>query len=148
MPDPYTPDDARAHLEHLAEQAADGRSLPWAVADAADDRLLGEITLFGTSAASGTVEVGYWTHPAERGRGVMTAALRMAARHALLPLDVGGLGRARVVLRAAPENAASLRVAEGARFHRTGIDRAAEILDDGSVHDLVRFDLLPGELAL
>jgi RimJ/RimL family protein N-acetyltransferase len=146
LPDPYTPEDARAHLEHLTEQAAEGRALSWAFADPHDDRLLGEITLFGANAPSGTVEVGYWTHPAERGRGVTTAALRLAARHALLPLDVGGLGRARVVLRAAVGNVASLRVAERAGFRRTGVDRGAELLDDGSVHDLVRFDLLSGEL--
>ena len=73
----------------------------------------------------------------------MTAAVRLAARHALLPADVGGLGRARVVLRAAAGNTASRRVAERAGFRRTGVDRQAELLGDGTVDDLVRFDLLP-----
>jgi RimJ/RimL family protein N-acetyltransferase len=78
----------------------------------------------------------------------MTEALRLAARHALLPLDVGGLGRPRLVLRAAAGNEASRRVAERAGFRRTGLDRRAELLGDGTVDDLVRFDLLPEELAL
>lgn len=146
LPDPYTVDDARAHLEHAQEQAAEGRSVVWAVASADDDRLLGEIAVFGPGPGSRTAEVGYWMHPAERGRGVMTAALLLVARHALLPEDVGGLGRSRLVLRAAAGNGASQRVAEHAGFRRTGVDRAAELLADGTVDDLVRYDLLPDEL--
>ena len=147
LPAPYTADDARAHLEHLAEEAAAGRSLTWAVADPRDDRLLGELALFGLVDLGRSCEIGYWTHPAERGVGIMTSAARLAARHALLPADVGGLGRARVVLRAASGNGASQRVAVRAGFLETGRDRQAELLGDGSVDDLVRFDLLAQELA-
>jgi RimJ/RimL family protein N-acetyltransferase len=147
LPAPYTADDARAHLEHLAEEAAAGRSLTWAVADPRDDRLLGEVALFGLVDLGRSCEIGYWTHPAERGVGIMTSAARLAARHALLPADVGGLGRARVVLRAASGNGASQRVAVRAGFLETGRDRQAELLGDGSVDDLVRFDLLAQELA-
>ena len=146
LPHPYTPDDARAHLEHQREQAAEGRALQWAVAAADDDRLIGEIAVFGAASGPVTSEVGYWTHPAERERGAMTAALLLAARHALLPEDVGGLGRSRLVLRAAAGNTASRRVAERAGFRRTGVDRSAEALGDGTVDDLVRYDLLPHEL--
>jgi RimJ/RimL family protein N-acetyltransferase len=148
LPSPYTREDTRAHLEQMTEDAAEGRSLCWAVAAADDDRLVGEIALFGLAEPGRSSEVGYWAHPAERGRGHMTEALRLAARHALLPLDVGGLGRPRLVLRAAAGNEASRRVAERAGFRRTGLDRRAELLGDGTVDDLVRFDLLPEELAL
>jgi RimJ/RimL family protein N-acetyltransferase len=147
LPAPYTPDDARAHLEHLAEEAAAGRTLTWAVADPDDDRLLGEVALFGLVEFGRSAEIGYWTHPAERGRGIMTAAVRLAARHALLPGDVGGLGRSRLVLRAAESNAASQRVAVRAGFLETGRDRQAELLGDGTVDDLIRFDLLADELS-
>jgi RimJ/RimL family protein N-acetyltransferase len=146
LPSPYTSDDARAHLEHLSEEAAAGRTLTWAVADPQDDRLLGEVALFGLVDLGRSCEIGYWTHPAERGRRVMTSAVRLATRHALLPLDVGGLGRARVVLRAADGNRASQQVAIRAGFRKTGRDRRAEILGNGSVDDLVRFDLLAEEL--
>jgi RimJ/RimL family protein N-acetyltransferase len=146
LPSPYTTDDARAHLEHLAEEAAAGRSLTWAVADPNDDRLLGEVALFGLVEFGRSCEIGYWTHPAERDRGVMTSATRLAARHALLPPDVGGLGRARIVLRAAGGNGQSQRVAVRAGFLETGRDRQAELLGDGSVDDLVRYDLLAEEL--
>jgi RimJ/RimL family protein N-acetyltransferase len=146
LPSPYTDDDARAHLEHLSEEAAAGRTLTWAVADPQDDRLVGEVALFGLVDLGRSCEIGYWTHPAERGRGVMTSAVLLAARHALLPADVGGLGRARAVLRAAERNGASQRVAVRAGFLQTGRDRRAEVLGDGSVDDLVRFDLLAEEL--
>ena len=146
LPDPYTPDDARAHLEHQAEQAAEGRALQWAVAAAGDDRLLGEIAVFGNAPSTRTLEVGYWAHPAERGRGAMTVALRLAARHTLLPQDVGGLGRARLVLR---RRRREHGVAAGGRARGVPADRCrsgAELLGDGSVDDLVRFDLLADEL--
>ena len=64
---PTPRDDARAHLEHQREQAAEGRALQWAVAAAGDDRLVGEIAVFGAAPGPVTSEVGYWTHPAERG---------------------------------------------------------------------------------
>ena len=67
LPFPYTDDDARAHLEHLSEEAAAGRTLTWAVADPRDDRLLGEVALFGLVDLGRSCEIGYWTHPAERG---------------------------------------------------------------------------------
>jgi RimJ/RimL family protein N-acetyltransferase len=146
LPTPYTSDDARAHLEHLAEEAAAGNSLTWAIADADDDRLLGEVALFGLVGFGRSAEIAYWTHPEERGRGVMTGAVQLAARHALLPLDVGGLGRSRLVLRAAESNLASRRVALRAGFLETGLVRKAELLGDGSVDDLIRFDLLAEEL--
>jgi RimJ/RimL family protein N-acetyltransferase len=148
LPSPYTADDARAHLEQMTEDAASGHSLCWAVAAADDDRLVGEIALFGLAEPGRSSEVGYWGHPAERGRGFLTEAARLAARHALLPLDVGGLGRPRLVLRAAGGNGASQRVAQRAGFRRTGIDRRAELLGDGTADDLVRYDLLPEELVL
>src|SRR3712207_8773843 len=87
LPSPYTADDARAHLEQMTEDAASGHSLCWAVAAADDDRLVGEIALFGLAEPSRSSEVGYWGHPAERGRGFLTEATRPAARHALLPVD-------------------------------------------------------------
>ncbi len=146
LPSPYTREDALARLEQMAEDAAEGRSLCWAVAAAGDDRAVGEIALFGLGHPGRSCEVGYWTHPGERGRGFATEAVRLAARHALLPADVGGLGRARLVLRAAEGNTASRRVAERVGLRATGVDRGAELLGDGTTADLVRFDLLAGEL--
>jgi RimJ/RimL family protein N-acetyltransferase len=145
-PAPYTETDAEEHLRGTLISQADGKALFWAVADPHDDRLLGEIGLFVPNAAERQGEIGYWTHPDSRGRGLATVAVRSAARHALLPAEDGGLGLVRLGLRAAAGNVASHRVAQKAGFTRTGVDRRAERLRDGSLADNVRFDLLPDEL--
>jgi RimJ/RimL family protein N-acetyltransferase len=147
LPCPYTRDDARAHLEEVAEEHAAGRSLFWALADPVNDRLIGEIGMWGIARGEArTGEVGYWTHPTARGRRLTTEGVRLAARYALLPRDQGGLGLERLVIRVAEGNAPSQRVALGARFSPSGRDRGAELLRDGRVEDLLRYDLLRGEL--
>jgi RimJ/RimL family protein N-acetyltransferase len=55
------------------------------------------------------------------------------------------LGLRRLTLRADVGNAASLRVAEKVGFARSGLDRAAGLLGDGSINHDVRFDLLAEE---
>jgi RimJ/RimL family protein N-acetyltransferase len=146
LPRPYTPEDARAHLEEIAEEQAGGRAVFWAVADDSD-RLLGEIGLWGIAQGeSHSGELGYWAHPAVRGHGLTTRAVRLAARHGLLPRDRGGIGLQRLVIRAADGNAPSQRVAEGAGFRLSGRDRLAQALRDGSRVDLLRFDVLRGEV--
>jgi RimJ/RimL family protein N-acetyltransferase len=145
LPRPYTRDDARAHLEEIAEEEAAGRAVFWAVVDRRD-RLIGEIGMWGLARGeSRSAEVGYWAHPAGRGTGLTTEAVRLAARYGVLSRTEGGLGLRRLVIRAAEGNLASQRVAEGAGFRRTGVDRQAETLRDGRVQDLVRFDLVAGE---
>lgn len=145
IPQPYRAVDAVAHRLAIDEDHAAGRAVYWAVADA-DDRMIGEIGLFGLRAGlSRAGELGYWVHPAHRGRSVATDALRLAARHALLAREDGGLGLSRVLVRAADDNLASQRVALRAGFRPAGRDRAAELLGDGTVHDGLRFDLLAEE---
>lgn len=147
VPDPYTLDDARAHLEHVQEEEASGRSASWAVADTRTDEMVAEVGLLGLGPSSPrAAEIGYWTHPGARGRGVATRALRAAARHALLPVDTGGLGCERVLVRVARGNAASHHVALQAGMRPAGTDRRAERLRDGTVTDLVRYDLLLPDL--
>lgn len=144
LPAPYTLDDAAAHLRAVGEELAAGHAVHWAVSDAGhpDRPLAGKVTV--TLQEHGG-EVGYWAHPAGRGRGLITTAVRLAVRHALLPVDDGGLGLRRVLLRAARGNAASRAVAERVGFRPAGADRDGERLRDGSVQDMLRFDLLADE---
>lgn len=145
IPRPYRSVDALAHRQAIDEDHAAGRALYWAVADG-EDRMVGEIGLFGLrSGLSRAGELGYWVHPAHRGRSVATDALQLAARHALLAREDGGLGLARVLVRAADDNLASQQVALRAGFRPSGRDRAAELLADGTVHDGLRFDLVADE---
>lgn len=147
LPGEYGPTDAAAHLEDVREQQASGHSLFWAVADPDDDVLCGEIGLFGLASTSRSGELGYWAHPQARRRGITTAAVRLAARHALLPQDDGGLGMARLVIRAAEQNLPSQRVARSAGFRRSGLDRCAEPMRDGTLADLIRFELTAADLS-
>jgi RimJ/RimL family protein N-acetyltransferase len=146
LPSPYTVADAVWYLESRPEQMATGTGLYWAVADSGDDRLLAQIGLMGLHPRARSAEIGYWTHPDARGAGVMRTAVSLVSRHALLGQEDGGLGLARVYLRAAAGNVASVRVAEKAGFTECGVDRRAERLRDGSVHDFRRFDLLAEEM--
>jgi RimJ/RimL family protein N-acetyltransferase len=147
LPSPNTLVDAAWYLDSRAEQHATGLGLYWAVADVDDDRLLAQVALTGLRAGTGrSAEIGYWTHPDARGTGVMPTAVRLVARHALLPAAEGGLGLERVQLRVADGNVASIRVAVKAGFTACGVDRAGERLRDGSVVDFHRFDLLATEM--
>jgi len=146
LPAPYTDEDAREHLFQIRSQQAAGSAVYWAVTAPDDDELVAEVCVFVRDDAGRQGEVGYWAHPRARGRGLTTAAVRLAARHALLPQEEGGLGMDRLLLRAASGNAASRRVAEKAGFRAAGVDRAADPLGDGTLDDDIRFDLLPDEL--
>ena len=143
LPSPYTLADAVAYIQGRDEQHAAGRGVYWAVADPDSDALLAAVGVMGLEiGASRSGEVGYWAHPAARGRGVMTAAVRAATRHAVLPVYDGGLGVARVFARVARDNLASRRVLGKAGFTEVGVDRRGEQLRDGSVVDFVRYDVM------
>ena len=147
LPAPYTLLDAAGFIASREEEHAGGHGISWCVANAADDTLLAQIALTGLDGGrSGCAEIGYWAHPQARGRGAVTTAVRLVARHALLPREDGGLGLDCVRLRAARGNTASQRVAERAGFRRSGVQRRAERLRDGSPEDFILFDLLPSEL--
>lgn len=147
LPTPYTVSDAQWYVRSREEQHASARGLYWCVADADDDRCLGSIAVFGLAAPDPAPEIGYWTHPGERGRGVMTQAVRLVVRHAVIPTQDGGLGLPRVTVRAASRNTASNAVAAAAGFSRAGVLRHGERLRDGTVDDFVLYDVLAAEVA-
>lgn len=144
LPLPYRHEDARDYLETRREQAATGTGLTWAITDARSDDLLGVVSLFDLRDGE-DAEVGYWTHPAARGRGVMSEACGLAVRHAFVAEDDGGLGLARLRVEVAEGNDASHHVVEANGFTRTGRRRAAHRMRDGSRRDLLCFDQLASE---
>ena len=128
----------------LHEEAAQGKALPWAVADPATDELLGWVSLFQLQEGE-HAEIGYLTHPGARGRGVARAACLLAVRHAFVDPEDGGLGLRRLRACVAVVNPASQRVVESAGFRRTGIEPGSTLLGDGSHVDTILYDLLAGE---
>lgn len=146
LPSPYLLSDAQWYVRSREEQHASGRGLSWCVADLDDDRCVGSVALVALGGTDSSAEVGYWTHPDARGRGLMSEATRMAVRHAVIPAPDGGLGLSRVMLRAASGNAASNAVARAAGMTHVGVARAAERLRDGTVMDFQLYDVLAAEV--
>jgi len=144
LPHPYTLQSAEEYLASRVEQRATGSGLSWAVADPETDLLLANIGVFDLENGDGA-EIGYWTHPAARGRGVMTQACSLVVRHAFVPVEDGGLGLRRLKIFAAERNGASRHVIEANGFVATGRNRADTRLGDGSWVDTTTYDLLASE---
>jgi RimJ/RimL family protein N-acetyltransferase len=122
--------DAALWVERRTDWAA-GDHASWAVADAATPAvLLGSVSLHSIDRVQNDAEIGYWTVPASRGRGVAARAVAAACRWAFgaLPID-------RIELCHAVENAASGRVAEKAGFTCEGRLRRSYRYGDGVKHD-------------
>jgi len=86
-------------------------------------------------------DIGYWTAPEARGRGLTSDALRTLTRWFL-----GDAGAARVELVVEPANVGSVRVAEAAGFTREGVLRQRFVLR-GRRADVVMYSMLPGDPA-
>ena len=140
LPAPYTLDDALAYVEKRRELEATGQCVTWAIADPDDDRLLGTILWFNWTAGV-ECEVGYWTHPEARGRGLMTAAVRLVTGHVFETLGVQ-----RVTAFAAADNLASRRVIERAGYRLYGIERYGAWVRDDHV-DMALYDVTASEWA-
>ncbi|GAA2583418.1 MULTISPECIES: GNAT family N-acetyltransferase [Streptomyces] len=113
------------------QEAWEGERKPqWAVADAADDRLLGRIALRDVVLDDGVAEIAYWTTAKARGQGVAARATRTLSRWAL-----DEIGFQRLELLHAVANGASCRVATKAGFTVEGTKRSAVLHPDGW-HDM------------
>jgi RimJ/RimL family protein N-acetyltransferase len=113
VPSPYTREDAERFLAVAATEAAAGEGIALAVADA-DDRLLGTIGLMGLDDGD-SGEIGYWTAPEARGRGLTTRAVVLVRDWAHETL-----GLATIEILAHRDNRPSQVVAERAGFVDTG----------------------------
>lgn len=135
VPSPYTSEDGLFYVGRIVPESwADGSAANVAVTDATTGELLGAVGLKFELREHGVGEVGYWTAPWGRGRGV---AGRAAALHAQWGLDV--LGLTRIELLADVENLASQRAADKAGFTREGVLRKARPDRTGEARDMVLF---------
>jgi RimJ/RimL family protein N-acetyltransferase len=101
----------------------------WAVVDA-DDAVLGSVSLHSIDRLGNDAQIGYWTAPSARGRGVAAVSVDAVCRWGFgaLPID-------RIELCHAVENPASGRVAEKAGFRLEGRLRRSHRYGDGRRHD-------------
>ena len=107
-----------------------GDHASWAVVDGDTGELVGSVSLHSIDADQGDAEIGYWTVPGARGRGVATTVVDAVSRWAFetLPVD-------RIELCHAVENEASGRVAEKAGYRQEGRLRRSFRYGDGVKHD-------------
>lgn len=139
LPSPYTLEDAHDYVESRTVQLAEGSGVTWAVTEGDDDRLLGTVGWFD-HVPQERCEIGYWTHPDARGRGLMTRAMGVVTRHV-----VDELGVARVTAYAAVDNTASRRVIEANGFTQYGVERRGIELREGRA-DMAMYDVLASEV--
>ena len=140
-----TREDAAYWLERRLEWTLDEHA-SWAVEDAASAVLVGSVSLHSIDRDQNDAEIGYWTAPAARGRGVAARAVAGACHWGFgaLPVD-------RIELCHAIENVASGRVAAKAGFTYEGHLRRSYRYGDGVKHDELLWARLagdpPGDLA-
>jgi RimJ/RimL family protein N-acetyltransferase len=120
-------DDAVALLRRLT--GSEDRA-SWAVVDPTTGTVLGSVSLHSIDRVQADAQIGYWTAPAARGRGVAAAAVDAVCRWAFETLAVD-----RVELCHAVENPASGRVAEKAGFMFEGKLRRSYRYGDGVKRD-------------
>jgi RimJ/RimL family protein N-acetyltransferase len=138
IPVPYLRQHARGWITDAERGWSEGRHGALAIANAADDRVLGAIGIGPID--EHRASIGYWVVPAERGRGVATDAVRLLARWALDRLSFRRLDLYHFV-----GNEASGRVAEKVGFQREGVLRAYVVVR-GEDRDCVMYSLLASDV--
>lgn len=129
------PEGVRAATLDYIERRADwssGTHASWGVFGTGrpEDEVLGSISIHRIDVPQGRAEIGYWTSPSARGRGVATGAVR-----AVVGWGFEQLNLFRIALTHAVANEASCRVAGKVGFALEGVMRASFVYGDGRRHD-------------
>ena len=119
LPARATHEQALDWLERQRHMHVRGTGYSFAIADAASDRAVGQIGLWGWELQQGRTQAGYAVMPSARGAGMAAQALS-----ALLEFTWSIPEVHRVELYIEPWNAASYRSAEQAGFAREGLLRS------------------------
>lgn len=140
LPAPYTEADAHEFIASREEAAEYGEELTFAIRDQPRD-VIGAISLHLGRCRTGEAEIGYWTAPWARGRGVAQRATRLLARWAFAAVKP-----ARIELLVAVGNEASRRTALAAGATEEGVRRHG-IETRGERRDAHVFSLVPADVA-
>ena len=111
-----------------AESSLGETAIGWAVE--ADGAVVGGVAIHHLSVRNAGAEVGYWTFPAARGRGVATRATLLARAVAF-----DALGLERLMAFHGVGNEGSCRVATAAGLVLEGTHRKSYRYGDGELHD-------------
>ncbi|RQX18781.1 GNAT family N-acetyltransferase [Micromonospora ureilytica] len=140
VPRPYRPEHAHGFVTEMSRNSwAEGTGAPFAVCDPGTGELLGANGLISIG-NDRTGEIGYWTAPRARGRGVMVRATRAVARWSF-----DTLGLRRLIWQAEVGNHASRLVALRAGFRIDGRLRLPKPGPHGGTDGWIG-SLLPGEV--
>lgn len=124
----YGPADASSRAAHCQAAWAAGTEFPFGLFDAECGELLGCVGLSQINRLHRSANLGYWIGAAHQGQGL---AARAAAQVATFGFRMLGLVRIEIVV--APENAASLRVAEKLDATREVLARNRLVVHDRPV---------------
>ncbi len=119
---------------------ATGTAVWLTIVPAGADECIGQIDVHDVEWDHSRAELGIWTAPAHRGRGVATDALALVGRWLLQEC-----GLARVQLVTEPENAAMVAAARRAGFAEEGVLRGY-LRERGQRVDVTMFSLVAADL--
>jgi ribosomal-protein-serine acetyltransferase len=139
---PWADQDAAATAQFVAHamgESASGTALHLVVLDGT--AIAGICGFHSFVWAHRATSLGYWLSEGAQGKGLVTEAIRELLDYAFGPLELH-----RVELRAAPDNARSLAVAQRLGFTREGVLRDAERVGERWVDSVVH-SMLSGEWA-
>lgn len=131
----HSPEDEFAQLQSIADPTA----FKYLLISGNND-IIGNIGVVGQSRTNKTAELGYWLDAGVRGRGIMTRAVSEAQD---LLFKTGEINR--IQIRAAVENMPSRKMAQRLGYKEEGIQRQAEIVRPGVIHDVVMYSKLKSE---
>ena len=138
------PDDAEEAELWLAMTHAHrerGQRLELAICAAGQPTALGSVSVWGIHHRNRDANLSWWLGPDGRGRGLASAAIRLAAAWSFETL-----GMARLAAQVEEGNGDSRRAAERCGFVLEGRLRSYLQRRDGTRADAVSYSLLPGEL--
>ncbi|MCC2307687.1 GNAT family N-acetyltransferase [Cellulomonas chengniuliangii] len=147
--DPYTPltstlvgeataEQARAWIDRQHDRLVAGAGYSFCIADAVDDRALGQVGLWLADIEHGRATAGYGVAPPERGRGIAGRALTALTAFAWTVPELH-----RVELYIEPWNEASSRTAENAGYEREGLLRSRQVIGGRRVDMLLYSAIRP-----
>ncbi|GAA0958342.1 GNAT family N-acetyltransferase [Frigoribacterium faeni] len=123
VPTPYDRSDAEFFLARIVDHGwSTGREYTWGLRAPGSSELVGMVSL-----RFGDHDIGFWTSPAARGRGLMSAAVRLVADWAFEQGDV-----AQIYWEGYLDNDGSAAVARSTGFTYTGVGEGLHPGRDGA----------------